>query len=203
MSNVSVSIQITSIQTSQINNKPICDTRTRATMPGSIERLRVFKACQVDFIGSSLVSDENGNAVLQQVQMRSAPEGGYTFKFMLPNGIVSRPLTTYFATPAADVIIQNTPNLNAQYGVPFTIQPSVMVVDENNNPMANKKVVAISWTEYTLGATQAWQFNLQGKLINCLYILANKFALLEGDETALTGPNGIANFTNLTVIYYI
>ena len=163
MAGVNVSVQITSIQTSLVTNKPICDTRTRLTFPGSIERLRVFKACKVDLEGSTLISDENGNAELKKIQMRSAPEGVYTFKFLLPNGIVSRPLTTYFVTPAADMIIMNTPNLNAQYGVPLAIMPSIMIVDENNQPMANKKVVVMSWTEYTLGASQAWEFNLQGR----------------------------------------
>jgi len=75
---------------------------------------------------------------------------------------VSRPLRSYFYTPVSNVILLNPNLLNTSYGAPFLFTPMVKVVDENNDPIPNKRVIAISWTEYDLGIDNGWELNLQG-----------------------------------------
>jgi hypothetical protein len=162
MPNTSVTIEVVSIQTSTDSGKPVCDTRLRKDMAGSLERLRVFKACRLDADFPSLVSDENGDAALTNFPIRSGPEGTYNFRFVLPNKIYSRTITTFFETPASKIEVLTLPILSAIYGVPLSSQPTVRVLDGLGNPLPNKKVIAISWSEYGLTATDAFPFNLRG-----------------------------------------
>lgn len=78
------------------------------------------------------------------------PEGNYGYQYASVNGNASSDEQyTYINSEAATLKVVEGfyPPINQTIGIPFSVQPRVLILDEYGNPLSGKYVIAVSWPE--------------------------------------------------------
>ena len=196
MPNVSLSIEITSINVAQVTSAPRCDVILRKQKVGSLEFIRSFEPCRYYFDPTPITSDANGIVKLPGLKLIRGPEGVYSYRIKTNNNVTSDTFQAYLGTEVGELKVLTQPIYKAKYGVPLTIQPKVKIVNSGGLPIIGKYCVAMATVDFDIDKDPR-SFNIQGifDLIN----IANRFALLSGEVSLPSNQNGEAIFTNLTV----
>ena len=101
----------------------------------------------------------------------------------------------------ASCALQVGTNMRVTPGEPFAAQPSVLLLDAAGRPVANATAVAFA-TEH-LNFFQEWVSEAaktsrsDGAQLH--HTRGQNYALLEGVVSSVTGPDGVASWSNLTL----
>lgn len=200
MPSVTVNVTIVDVFVGSSQNRPLCDTMYRRTVPGSFEAIRLFKACYIELSADSKISDSNGKVSFDGIKLKRGIEGRYSYKYVTSNGVSTSSYATYLESDSGLLTILTPPVFSAEYGIPMSSQPRILVTTATGIPISGKYVVAVATPEWGFGRDPVGH-NMQGITYNKVNLLANRFAMLSGEVSLPTDSNGIAVFTNLTIFF--
>lgn len=179
----------------EVKTSPICDYAYRKNILGNFDYIRYHEVCKVRLEGNVATTDGSGNAQFNNFRIASGPEGYYTFQYSAKaegyDEVFSEEFSTYIFSEVYSLESLNTLSLMDKFKLnePLRVQPEVRILDVNNNPIAGKRVVAFSFVDV--------DFEGQGYRNSPSNL--NLF-LLENYVSEMSDENGIAKFTNLTIV---
>jgi hypothetical protein len=148
---VELEIKITDLVAPADALRPDCDYESRASIPGTLEFIRMNEVCRVELINHTATTDDNGRASFKGLRVRRGPQGTYAFTYRGTTNttIINSQETYVFISSNAASLEVVGPGAPFTYstGSPFDPQPRVRVRDLNGNPVQSKRVVAFSWPE--------------------------------------------------------
>jgi hypothetical protein len=163
MANVHLQPEIIDIYVIESKKKPNCGTLTRRSAPGTYETVRAFAACKTELRNEPSLSSGSGEVKVPGLTLAHGPVGIYAYRYSDNSSIRSPRLFTYLGS-TVDSLKVLTPSVpSAAYGVRLSLQPRIKVIDLRGEPIAGKRVVAMSCTEFNIDVTESWHFNLQGR----------------------------------------
>ena len=190
MPNKTIMLKMQDLIASDDPAKPDCDASRRSAISGSLEYIRYKEVCRVEILNSSVVSDKEGEAFFDGLQFVRMPQGSYYFTFEDEEKYAkSQEFSIFFQSNAIKLEVLTPPPFQQAVGKPFQNQPKIRILDQNGKIIKNKKVVAFSWAEPRFSGSISAYFPENGR-----------YALLGGDLSSPSDDNGVASFSNLTIL---
>lgn len=190
MPNKTIKLEMQDLIASDDPTKPDCDASRRSAIAGSLEYIRYKEVCRIEIMNSSVVSDKEGEALFEDLKFVRMPQGNYYFTFEDKEKYVkSQEFSIFFKSNVIKLEVLTPPPFQQAVGKPFQNQPKIRILDQNGKIIKNKRVIAFSWAEPRFSGSISAYFPENGR-----------YALLGGDLSSPSDNDGIASFSNLTIL---
>ena len=188
-------------------NAPDCGNQPNADCQinkGSMPCKMIETACTPKLEGEVVATDETGTATFSSLAIRSGPAATYLLRFDGADGVSTHSLIS--VAPRVSVIMPQDPqvgvNMHVEPGVPFATQPKVLLLGEDDKPVKNAIVTVFAsenlnyFQDFRRESDKASRS--AGTALH--HPRGQNYALLSGDVSLPSDENGIAEFTNVTLI---
>ena len=188
-------------------NAPDCGNQPNADCQinkGSMPCKMIETACTPKLEGEVVATDETGTATFSSLAIRSGPAATYLLRFDGADGVSTHSLVS--VAPRVSVIMPQDPqvgvNMHVEPGVPFATQPKVLLLGEDDKPVKNAIVTVFAsenlnyFQDFRRESDKASRS--AGTALH--HPRGQNYALLSGDVSLPSDENGIAEFTNVTLI---
>ncbi|MDR3738444.1 MAG: hypothetical protein P4L40_05435 [Terracidiphilus sp.] len=168
-----------------------CSTDTLASLTGTLEAARVADICAPVLTQPSADTNDIGLASFMDLFVARGPPGLWELTFQVDGGNATTSLNVF--TTVYDMYLTSTdfPDVFTP-GVPLFVQPSLYVVDQYQQPVVGKSVIAfVLPTPFDTDDTD---------LIEGHDIQGQRYGLLANQFSAPTGEDGVAVFSGLTIL---
>lgn len=129
--------------------------------------------------------------------LNRGPEGAYQIGFGTEETYTSNPSWIFFSSNVYQMEMLNKADFEASLpinaGEIFPIQPRIKLTYSDGSPIKGKSVVAFSWPEPEYHPDKGTN----------AFADAIKFAFMNNSISQPSDKNGIANFSNLTVLKFL
>lgn len=171
---------------------------------GSMPCKMIETACTPKLEGEVVATDETGTATFSSLAIRSGPAATYVLRFDGADGVSTDSLIS--VAPRVSVIMPQDPqvgvNMKVEPGVPFEKQPRVLLIGEDDLPVKNAIVTVFAsenlnyFQDFRPESDKASRS--AGTALH--HPRGQNYALLSGDVSLPSDENGIAEFTNVTLM---
>ncbi len=171
---------------------------------GSMPCRMIEMVCTPQLEGTVVTTDETGTATFDSLAIRSGPPANYLLKF--DGGDGQYILKEASVLPRVSAIFPQAPkvgtNMRVEPGVPFSKQPRVLLLDEFDRPVPNATVTMFA--SENLNYFQDFRREADKKSrsdgASLHHPRGQNYALLSGDVSLPSDENGIAVFTDVTLV---
>ena len=188
-------------------NAPDCGNQANENCQinkGSMPCKMIETACTPKLEGEVVATDETGTATFSSLAIRSGPAATYLLRFDGADGVSTDSLIS--VAPRVSVIMPQDPqvgvNMKVEPGVPFEKQPRVLLIGEDDLPVKNAIVTVFAsenlnyFQDFRPESDKASRS--AGTALH--HPRGQNYALLSGDVSLPSDENGIAEFTNVTLM---
>ena len=186
-------------------NAPDCGNQPNADCQinkGSMPCKMIETACTPKLEGEVVATDETGTATFSSLAIRSGPAANYLLRFDGGNGQFVDATTT--VAPRVATIEPQDPqvgvSMNIEPGVPFDKQHSVLLLGWDKEPVPNAVVTIFASENLNYFKDFEEDKTSRSAGTSLHHPRGQNHALLSGVVSLPSDENGIAVFTNLTLI---
>lgn len=158
MPNTAINLEVTDIFTIQDDSFIDCNTLNRRNFPGTLNAIKVFQACHVEFEENMIITDEVGMASSPGIQFKRGIEGRYSYKYMTAKGAQTKSYSTFVQSDISSIKLITPPIITAEFGVPLSPQPKILILGLDGSPIQGKIAIAIAEQPFY---TADYAFSLQ------------------------------------------
>ena len=158
MPQADIFLEVIEIFTLQDDSFVDCNTQKRRKYPGTLDTIKVFQACYTELEENKLSTDDVGMALSSGILFKRGIEGRYSYRFKTVDGVESNSYSTFVQSDVSFTKVITQPILTAEFGIPLTLQPKILILGLDGKPIQGKIAIAIAEQPFY---TADYAFSLQ------------------------------------------